>query len=72
LAAQITGCFTSSESDDAETASYLHNKESENEIQTKTVTEIMLCLPVWTLIRTEMGEAAGELLMYNMTELTVP
>jgi len=71
-AAWTRGCFTSSESDDAETASYLHNKESDNEIQTKTLTEIMLCLPVWTLIKTEMRESAWELLMYNTTETTEP
>jgi hypothetical protein len=47
-AAWTGGCFISSESDDAETASYLYNKMSDNEIQTKTLTEIMLCLPVWT------------------------
>lgn len=31
--------FTSSESDDAEIASYLHNKESDNETQTHNFTD---------------------------------
>jgi hypothetical protein len=66
------GSFTSSESDDAETASYLHNKASDSEIRTKTLIQMMMCLSVWSLITTKMEESGGELLMYNMTELTVP